>query len=360
MKQKKGWLARTAGIVIVLVLIILAATGILESYLNRRNSFAAEDPFAFDAHSDNLYLRVGDGLLVASDVRLALFDGEGREKCSLSRNFPEVLCAVSGEFGLAYSQSGNTACVLGPEGMYRDLSLPGSILSADVSAEGSSVFVTEEQGFKGAVTVFEPQGEAVYRVYLGDGYPMDADVSQDGKHVSVLAMNGSGSRVSVYAMDKEEVAYQWDGEDVLYFELEYLKDGNLLLLSTEDAVFLSGKGGHLSSFSFEGEYLKDFAAGDGFVTLVLGKYRTGSAARVVNLDESGNILGTLDVTAEVEGLSASQQRLCVRFSDRTVVYDKNLKLLGSLDSTAGSLASLMRSDGNALIVSGGGAAIFEP
>ena len=359
MKQKKGRLARAAGIAVVLALMILAATGILESYLNRRDSLAAENPFDFDAYSDNLYLRVGDGLLVASDVRLELFDGEGRELSSLSRNFPDVICAASGDYGLAYSQSGNAACVLGPEGLYHDLSLPGNILGGDVAGDGSSVFLTEEQGFKGSVTVYDKNGEGSYRVYLGDGYPLDADVSPDGKNVAVLAMNGAGSSVSVYTMDREEVAARWDGGDTLYFELEYLDGGGMLLLSTGDAVFLNGKGSLLSSFSFEGEYLKDFAPGDGFVTLVLGKYRTGSAARLVNLDESGNILGTLDVSAEVEGLSASRQ-LCVRFTDRTAVYDRNMGLLGSLDSTAGILASLMRSDGNALIVSGGGAAIFEP
>lgn len=360
MKQKKGRLARTVGVAIVLAMIVLAATGILESYLTRRSSLAAENPFDFEAYADNLYLRVGDGLLVASDVRLELFDGEGRELSSLSRNFPEVLCAVSGDYALAYSQSGNGACVLGPEGKYHDLSLPGNILGGDVADCGSSVFLTQEQGFKGSVTVYSPEGEGSYRVYLGDGYPLDADISRDGKELAVLSMNGSGCRVSVYTMDREEVAYQWDGEEALYFELEYLEDGNILLLSTEEAVILSGKGSLLSRYSFAGEYLKDFAVGDGFVTLVLGKHRTGSAARVVNLEESGNILGMLDVTAEVEGLSVSQQRLCVRFSDRTAVYDRSMKLLGSLDSTAGILASLMRSDGTALIVSGGGAAIFEP
>ena len=133
-----------------------------------------------------------------------------------------------------------------------------------------------------------------------------------------------------------------------------------MLVSSDRAAFVKDDGKLLGELSFDGEYLKGYASGDGYVVLLLGRYKAGSTGRILIADTAGNLLRSLDTSDETEGVSASGKYLAVRFTDETVLYDSELNVLGSLQDTAGIQAAVMRSDGSSVIISGGKAAIFEP
>jgi hypothetical protein len=189
---------------------------------------------------------------------------------------------------------------------------------------------------------------------------VDADISPDSDRVAVLSLTAEGSTVSVYDTDREELHAEYSEAGKSCFDLEYLSDGRLLLISAQQASFLKDDGKLLGELSFEGEFLKGYASGDGFAVLLLGRYKAGSTGRILLVDTAGNLLTGMDTAAETQGVSASGKYLAVRDTDETTLYDTDLNVLGSLQDTAGIQAAVMRSDGSAVIISGGKAAIFEP
>ncbi len=348
------------GALCLLALAVAAVVGIVQS---NREQIAGESvgTFAFDLYAENRYTPVGRGLLVSSDAGLSLFDGEGRLLRTDAVNYTSPLTAACGSHAVVWSQSATGATRLNAEGETQDLSLPGNILGADVNESGWTVFLARESGTKGAAIVCKPDGKAVYRVRMGSSYPVDADISPAADSLALLTLQGSGSHVGIYGLSQEAEQYGWTGEEEVFFELEYLQNGNLFLLSADHAVFLNGDGELLQDYAFSDEYLKDYAVSDGgFIALVLGRHRTGSAARLVTLDDSGRELASQEVQWEVESLTAAGRYLSVLYSDRTVIYDSALQETGRLDDTAGIQASLVRSDGSTIIITGSGAAIYEP
>ena len=360
MKKKRGVLGRLILGLGAVILLVLAASGVVGSILNRRQVTEAE-PFRFTPNADNRFAAVGDGLAVASSVTMELFGPDGAARTALTRGYPSPLLAAEGENAVVWGDGGTAATVLLSDGANRELSFQTPLLAADVNGIGWSVFLNTEKGYKGCATVYQPDGAAVYQVHLGSSYPIDGDLSPTADRMALLSLLDNGSRVTLYALNAESPVAEWSAENESFLELEYLEDGRLLLLSTDRAVFLDRAGKLLGSFGFQQEFLKDYqTGGDGFVTLVLGKHKTGNAGRILTLDHNGSLLSSLDISEEVRGLSAAGKGVAALFGDRTVLYDELLAVTGTLDSTAGTQAALMRSDGSALILSGMGAAIYEP
>ena len=351
---------RSLGGVFLLLLAVLAVIGIVQSGgIGDKTESAAS--FAFDPYSENRFTSVGKGLLVTSDAGLTLFDETGKLLLTQTTGYAEPLTASCGAAAAVWSQSVSQALLITEKGETTELNLPGDAITAKVNEAGWGVFLSRESGSKGVATVVKPEGQAVYRVRLGSSYPVDADLSPDSGSLALLTLQGAGAHLGIYSISQETELRSWTGEDQIYFEAEYLSSNAILLLSTDEAVFLDGQCQEMNRFDFREEYLRDYSlSGEGFVVLVLGRLRNGGAARLVTLDREGRLLASLDVPEEVESISAAGRWISVLYPDMVRLYDPELQEKGSLENASGVQAALAREDGSAIIVAGGNATIFQP
>lgn len=358
MKKIAVVIGRILLILVVVAVVLLAVSGVVGSRMNK----AGDPGFSADleGYEGAAYAAAGSGFAAVSEVSCRLYGAGGETLCTASRSYADAQIAGAGGCAAVWSEGGTELTILHGNGSVVDLSFSGGVTAVDLNDEGTAAVLAGENGYKGTVSVIPADGIAVYRVYVGSGYTIDAALSPDSRHISILSLASGGSRVSVYATDREEAAAEYLEEDRTCFDIEYIGTDRLMLVASDAVIFLKSDGTYLGEFTFGGEYLRDFACGDGFAALILGRYQTGSAERLVILDASGNLTGACDVTTETQGLSAAGKAVTVRCSDETAVYDTELNRLGSLRHTAGAQAAFMRSDGSALIISGGGAAIFEP
>ena len=342
---------------VILAVAVLAASGVIGSKINKKdNSGFSADLLGFE---NARFAAAGSGFAAVSDISCRLYGRNGEILCTASRSYPQLQAAGAEGCAAVWSEGGSGITLLRASGA-ADLEFSGGVTAADMNDEGTAVVLAGEIGYKGSVTVIDQENNAVYRVYIGSGYPVDADISPDSDRVAVLSLTAEGSTVSVYDTDREELHAEYSEAGKSCFDLEYLSDGRLLLISAQQASFLKDDGKLLGELSFEGEFLKGYASGDGFAVLLLGRYKAGSTGRVLLTDTAGNPLRYLDTDAETEGVSAAGKYLAVRYTDETVVYDTELNVLGSLQDTAGIQAAVMRADGSAVIISGGKAAVYEP
>ena len=344
--------------IVILLVVAVGIAGFLTSMLSREQknaSFSAD----LEGYESARFVPVGDGFAAMSEVAIRLYGANGDTLGTFARSYPNVMFAGGKTAVAAWSSGGTELSILKTDGESFDLSYASGVTNVDLNDEGYAVVLAGEKGYKGSASVIRPDGAAAYRVYVGSGYPMDADISSDSRNVAILSMTADGSRVSIYSLDSEEPLNEWSGSNA-YFELEYLSGGRIFLLASDQAAVLSGDGKSVWEFPFSGEFLKDYTVSENGIVLVLGKYKTGSSGRIVLLDQSCNATAQRETDSDVLSISASGKELAVRYTDAITIYDGELNPKGSLDSAAGADAVLMRSDGSAIIISGGGAAIFEP
>ena len=351
---------RFLGGLFLLGLAVLAAVGIVQSGKTGEKTESVT-PFSFDPYSENRFTAVGRGLLVSADSGLTLFDEEGSPILSRTVGYADPLVYSRGKTAAVWSQENSIALLVKEGGETVEVGLPGSVITGKVNEQGWGVFLAREGGSKGVAIAVKPDGQAVYRVRMGSSYPVDADLSPDSGSLALLTLQGEGCHLGIYSLNQETELRGWTGEDEVFFEAEYLTGNAILLLSTERAVFLDDRCQPVSEYSFQEEFLKDYAVSEeGFIVLALGRHRNGTAARLVTLDRDGRELASLELQGEVQSLSAAGRWISILYQDRLAVCGPDLQEKGSLENASGVQASLVREDGSAIVVAGGNATIFEP
>ncbi len=351
---------RFLGGLFLLGLAVLAVVGIVQSGKSAEKTESVS-AFSFDPYSENRFTAIGRGLLVSADSGLTLFDEKGSLILSQTVGYAAPLTYSRGKTAAVWSQENSIALLMKETGETVEVGLPGSVITGKVNEQGWGVFLAREGGSRGVAIAVKPDGQAVYRVRMGSSYPVDADLSPDSGSLALLTLQGEGSHLGIYSLNQETELRSWTGGEEIFFEVEYLSGNALILLSTERAVFLDEKCQPVQEFSFEEEYLKDYAVSEeGFIVLALGRHRSGNASRLLTLDRDGRELASQELQSEVEGLSAAGRWISVLYQDRLVICGPDLQEKGRLENASGVQASLVREDGSAIVVAGGNATIFEP
>jgi hypothetical protein len=334
---------------------------------NLKNLFAAdrisekqEQAFTYETGSDQVFASAGDGLAVASATGMQLFDSKGDSVVHeiFSMDVPAV--ATSKLHCAFYDIGGTVLRLAGFDGSYTDMDTENNIVSVNMNENGWMAVVTEESGYKGAVTVYNADLAPVYEWQSGSGYIISAQVSPDNKRMAVLSADSSGGKVTSFSFDseKEKGSISLTGE--LFFDLRYMSEDRICAISEDRAVFLDGSCKEKGSYDFGDLYLTEYdLGGDGFVSLLLSVYRSGNSAYLINLDSSGDTLGKAEIQRDLLSMSAGSKGLLVLYSDGMVLYSQELSERGETEDILGVKQAILRQKGDVLKLSSYSAEIYR-
>ena len=161
-------------------------------------------------------------------------------------------------------------------------------------------------------------------------------------------------------MTEEEPYGNYDITDGLVADIGWV-DGKFAAVSDTSLTFAGIKGELEGSFGYKGAHLREYDLhGDGFAAVLLNRYQSGSVGRLVTVGADGTELGSLEVSEEVQDISAAGRYLAVLYLDRLVIYNQALETYASLKGTESARGVLMRTDGSALLLSSESAKLFLP
>lgn len=294
-----------------------------------------------------------------SSSGLQLLDENGKTVLHEIFTLSQPGISVGGERVCAYDIGGTTLCVADFKGNKTDIEPAGEIISADLSDSGYLAVCSDAAGYKGAVTVYDTSGKAVYVWYSGTGYLVRAAVSPDGKYLAALCLQDSGSVVHTFALTSEDERGSAACADELFADL-FWRGGKVCCVSQTRLAFFDDNAKLTAEYPFGDLYLYDYASeGDGFVTLALSRYRSGSAEQLVTVNASGNELGKCETTGAVTSLSVNGKQVLVQYSDRLTLYNQQLDEIKSVEQNLlGVRRSVLLRRGAALLLSGSSAEVL--
>ncbi|MEL4106635.1 DUF5711 family protein [Oscillospiraceae bacterium WX1] len=350
---------------------ILAAVSLVAAVLIKTGSLSADgfrrlfsgggtitSRFAFDASSGDAFADLGGSLAVCSNVGIAVYDKNGEKTFGETVALQCPAVASNGEVAVAYDQGGRILKFFTAAGVTKSLTTNGRIIAATVSESGYVALCTEEPGYKGLVTVYNAKGDEVYNLHSGQGYVLAAQVSPDHKSLAVLTLTDSGSRIIFLSLSStdEKASCALPGEVAL--GIQYTDNNSVLLISSSALRLVRDNGKAEVLKDYTDKYLKTFDnGGDGFAVLMLSDYLVGSQGTLTTVDATGRTLGTLETTRKVLSVSAKDDSVAVLYDDGLVIYTKNLKERVRFDETTGSVKTIMRSGGTALLITTHSAAV---
>lgn len=381
-KQKKPrFVTRILLFLLALVLLLAAVTAIVfRDRLNMDNikrwfhyrSLVLSDSgqaesFPYDGDLTDTFATLDGDLLVCSDNTISLYSGSGTRYVSQSVSMENPVVDTNGTLAVVYDAGGNELYVLGQRQLVWAAEELTSILSAHLNRSGQLTVVTQSDGYRGAVTVYNTRYEPVVSVNLSSAYVMDAALSDDGKTLSILTIgqeNGTfTSTLSLYTLNTA-------GSGDYVPDVTCSLNGNVIIATrhTEDVVWSLGNlglditdhSGKTTSVDWSDLYLKRYTlSGDGFATALLSRYRAGSQAELITVDSSGN-RHTVEYNEQILSLTAAGRYVAVLTGDRLDIYTSHLELYDSLEGTQGARSVLLMEDGSAILLSSESASYYVP
>ena len=362
--NKGAGLRRTAAVVLTIILAALALLAFLfRDELSREGlrgflgigsnaEAAAGEAFSYETGSDQVFALAGRGLAVASSTGLQLLDADGAiaARQILALGTPAV--AASPVLCAFYDVGGTALRAAAPDGSCETMDTENIILSVTVNESGYLAVSTEQPGYKGVVQVFDPDLKKLYEWYSGAGYLLMARVSPDGKGLVTSCADESGGVLHFFSLDSEAEQASWLSEDELILEFNYLSDGTIAAVTENRLVFLDHSGKETVSYDFGGRYLKEYQIDGDYATVLLSQYRSGTGGAMVNIASSGTVLGQREIQRDPLSLSADGGQLLALYSDGLVLYSEVMEELYTNNEVLGRKMALLRSGGDALLLSG--------
>ena len=373
-RKLRGFLLFLLTLVAVLGVVMFAAyrdgTGfdVLRRYLNYGGAEKAgsEAVYNFDASSSNRFAVLGDRLVVLSDTRLRVLNASGGEVWSTAVSMTAPALESGGGKAVAYDVGGTALYVVDQNGEVFSLTATEEepLISASLNEEGWLAVTAKMKGYKGCVRVYDSDMEEVFRFRSSRRFLTAAWVAGTGEALAAVTLgqeNGTFvSNVVLYRLTEEEPYGNYDITDGLVADIGWV-DGKFAAVSDTSLTFADIKGELEGSFGYKGAHLREYDLhGDGFAAVLLNRYQSGSVGRLVTVGADGTELGSLEVSEEVQDISAAGRYLAVLYLDRLVIYNQALETYASLKGTESARGVLMRTDGSALLLSSESAKLFLP
>ena len=335
-----------------------------------RNDSGQADSFRFDGDISNAFAVLDGELLVCSPNNIRLYSGDGQVSVDKTVSMTNPTVSVVGKNALIYDIGGQDLFVYSgqEESFSLSQSAGSSLLCASLNSSGWLIVVSQESGSKGTITVYDSTYSPQIQLRLSTRFVMDAVLSPDNKSMALLTMGLTDgtfeSRVELYRLERteEEIDPDWTcpvGSDAI---LDLRWDNSGIWALGETGTYLVDPDDTLSSsYSYGGRYLKSFSLdGDGTVSLLLGKYRAGSASELVIVSSDGTERATLAIDEQVLSLSSAGRYTSLLTADRLDIYDQDLDLYTSLEGTKSALTVLQYSDGSAMLIGNNTAHLYVP
>ena len=366
-------IALAALIVLVLAVVGLAAyrNGTGFDVLRRKMALASfpenangtRGSYSFEQDRLNRYAPLGDGyLLVVSSKSIQILDGKGSTVYADEVYLDNPVVQYSGGMAVVYDVGGTTLRWLDRSGELKKIDCTG-ILAATLNSEGWLAITDQTSGYKGAVQIYTPGQEQAFTFYSSERFVTDACVLPGGKRFAAVTVGQKDgifiSNILIYRLDSIEPESSYAVEDGYVTHLGTVGD-HLSLAADTCLTSLADDGTFAGSYDYSALYLRDCDfGGDGFTTLLISRFKSGTLGAVMTVGKDGTVLAAQEMDEEILDISAAGDYVSVLYKDRVQIYTENMELYA--ERASGQVSRIFQQeDGTVLAVGTTSAFIIVP
>ena len=253
---------------------------------------------------------------------------------------------TSDDYVLVYDRGGMQAVLANSATAVAELSLDSAIITGSMGQNGRFVLVTDEQGYRTAVAVYDTSGKEVFKYQSSEYYIVSADLSPDGKTLAALAFRQDGvtlnSHVLFYDVSSGSLDADVTLEDTLGMALCY--SGNTAAVLCDDGLHMIDCGGEAEhTLTVASSDLISLTAHDNMLAIATRSY---SGARSDLYTVRGSTLsGPYALAEEPSALAISAAGTAVLSSSGVTVYDTSFTPQWRNTEAVGARRVLMTNDG---------------
>ena len=218
----------------------------------------------FENASNASYVAADGGVIAAKSNYLAFINHYGKEEWKLATSVVNPILTVDGKYIALAENGGTKVCLYQGSKLVFAADAQNTVLNANVSSRGDVIVVTKKEFFKGAVEVFNKNGERVFSWGSGTDTVVCADISPSGRKIAVGFVNAKDNikgSVQFFNIDEKESYKTVEIPSSVVFKVDYIGeslnvfcDNRLIGLSVHGSVLWDeGIDGDFSAYSIDTE-----------------------------------------------------------------------------------------------------------
>ena len=371
-RRRVRWLILVTVVVLAILALVLFWRDLNFDRFRRWVTYMGVEPdgtygnYQYPAYDGNAYAVYENGLVVATSSGLMLYDETGSPLTEISTAMDNPNVNVAGNYVAAWDIGGTTLCAARSGEEHLNRTLDHTILDVDLSANGDMVFASGADGYRTMLTMMDNQTQERFKWYSSAQYLPLCAVNNGGTQLAAIALGQEQGAFtsSLLLLDptvEEQEPVQVALGNQLIYELDYLQDRYLCAVGETSLQLLRTTGEVHGTYGYNGEHLMKYdISGDGFITLALNPYQTGSQYVLKTVEYDGQERGSLALGQEVLHLSVAGDYVAVLTASGLQIYTSDLQLYAQTDDVLGVTQVLMREDGTAVLVAANHASLFLP
>lgn len=361
--------------IILLVVAVVVVLGALTATVFRDNAASflrwmtysqKDDDFPHNAQSNSLFLGMGDDLLICTQTQIQLVSPTGTARLKETVNMSSPALNASGDYAVVYDVGGQELNVIGQGALLHKLSLSEeeSLLCATINEKGWVAVTSKVSGYKGVVTVYNRDFEAVLTIRLSSRYISDAVVTPDCRGVYLISpgqAEGAFENTLLYytLSSREEPTRTISlGSNVV---LSIRSAGRCWILGDKSLMILDSSGVITSSYDYDDQYLKmGSLQGNGFATLFLSTSSSGTAGTLVTVGTDGKPYGELALDGQTLALAAQGHKVAVLTTSEVISADRKLDSYTTSPNQRGVRNLAVYEDGSVALINSAAVSLYFP
>ena len=346
------------------------------SIKNIRSSLAAASQIAssdttvisYPAGSPDRILPFGSGLAVCDNGMLTIELPGKYTQMEMEMNYADPVMRSSDQFLLIFDRGANRYSVTNTLTKLDDRTVPSPIIDASIADNGNVAVVTNEAGYKSAVSVYNNiDEEPLYTWSSADYYIMSAAISPDGTRLALFCFGQDGltlhsklffinTKVAECPADPEWTqssreedpnVHKVEGIDMggsLCTGLSFIGRSTVCAVCDDGARIISRSGQIRSELSYAADDLISFdLSDDDAAAICTTSYTQEGRAEIRLLNaRSEQTREPLILTEEPDSISYRDGRLAVLTGDTLTFYNRSLRQIDQQHGFAGSSRVFMR------------------
>lgn len=293
----------------------------LSAYLKTAN--AASAPFTeyrFETGLSTDYAPFRTGLAVVSGDTYSFVSGTG-SLYSLQLSYRNPAVCASEKYVLIYDRGGKGFCVANSYSEYLRDELSSPIISASMNREGDFALVTDEEGYRSAVTVYNGRQKLLCKWMTSQYYVLSATVSPEGDAFAALCLSQKQlepcTEIRYFTIGSETPDWSFSLGEKQVYSLTHDNSGGLLILCDDGLYRLDDEGKQTAALPFSSPPIRFSAREGGDLLIAFSDVaRNSQAALVWVVGDEGRILWRDSIPGTLYAADCAEGTACILTGDR--------------------------------------------
>ena len=272
----------------------------------------------FERVDDKVFLISGEGLIQADKkLNTKTFTAQSGSKPQLKSVDDNYIQFFSGAKTVFAGDTDNA----------KEIRCDSNVITATINKSGYYAIATEEKGYKALVTVYNSDGEEIYKWHSADRFVTGLAISPDNKTFAASMLHFGDKKqktlVSVFKFSEEKPVSTLEPDINFIADIKYISSGKILIVGSEEILMYAPDGEKLWSVSYNGEKLIDYSINDDFIAVANLSSSALLGRCIVNIyDYGGRKIGEYDNSEDIINLDSAGNTILITNKKSIRIIDK--------------------------------------